>query len=224
MRTSILHRFKNREDAGRKLARSLEKYATDENAVILAFPNGGVPVAVEIAKHLNKPMDVFLVSKICLPDSREIPLGAITNGGVKVLNSEMIDRMRLNPSHISAAVLHGAQELDRKEKLYRGDHPPLDVAEKTVILVNDGLTNCAVFRDAIHLLRQQHAGRIIVALPAASRHDTYSLALEADEVVTLAESDSNCSPEHWFKHFSRATDEKICLLLTEIWSGSPVLE
>ncbi|MEO8614905.1 MAG: phosphoribosyltransferase family protein [Luteolibacter sp.] len=217
MQTVISHRFKNRQDAGRRLAQRLTKFAQLPNVIILAFPNGGIPVAMEISKALDKPFDVLLVREVTLLADGKTVLGTITSGGVRALICDLIDRMHLSQSDVSEAVLRESVELARREKIYRGDHPSLDVADQTVILVDDGVTPCSAFRDAIRLLRRQHVERIVVAVPAASRNETCDLRAEADEVVALAESDACSSPEKWFKNFTRATDAKVCRLLAKEW-------
>ena len=221
MQPIIPHRFKNREDAGRRLAQRLAPFAKLSNVIVLAFPNGGIPVGMEIAKALNKPFDVLLMRKIPVPGSKDKILGTITSGGVRALNCEIIDRLHISQEDVNSAVLHEALELARRERLYRGDHSSLDVADQTVILVDDGVTPCSNFRDAIRLLRRQHADRVVVALPAASRHDSCDLRAEADEVVALTESTTCGSPEKWFKNFTRATDAKVCRLLAKEWATVP---
>jgi len=222
MKTHSPRRFKNRQDAGRQLARSMADFASIPGVIVLAFPNGGIPVAVEIARALGKPLDILLMREITHPDDHEIVLGTITSGGVRALNCALIDQLHLSDSQVAEAILYECQELARCEQLYRHDHPSLSVADKTVILVDDGVTPCGTFRNAIHLLRRQHADRIVVALPAASGHDTCDLRLEADEVVALAESETCGSPEKFFRKFGPTTDEKACRLLAREWSAVAV--
>jgi len=218
MKTQQPRRFKNRQDAGRRLARSLATFALVDDVVIVAFPNGGIPVAVEIARALGKPLDILIMREITHPADSRIVLGTITSGGVRALNCALIDQLHLSDSEVSAAILRECAELARCEKLYRNGHPSLSVADKTVILVDDGVTPCHMFRDAIRLLRRQHAERIVVALPATSCHDSCDLRLEADKVVALAESDTCGAPQKCFRKFPPATEEKACRILAREWS------
>ena len=201
--------FENREEAGSKLAKRLSKFAQTPNVIVLALPNGGVPVGAKIASLLNLPFDILLLENITAPGYDDEPLGAVTAGGVRVLNSAMIDRLDLSQSEINAAILRGCQKLARREKTCRGHAHPLEIADNTVFLVDDGTTPCAVIRDAIHLLRRQHADRIIVALPVACRHNACDLRFEADEVVTLVEPPTPRPVDHWFKKQHQTTDAEV---------------
>ncbi len=218
MKTQSPRRFKNRQDAGRLLARSMEDFASIRDVVVLAFPNGGIPVAVEIARALGKPFDVLLMREVAHPADSSIILGSITSGGIRALNCALIDQLQLSDAQVSNAILMECAELARCEQLYRHDHPSLSVADKTVILVDDGVTPCHMLRDAIHLLRRQHAEHIVVALPATSCHDCCDLRLEADQVVALAESETCGEPQKWFKKFPPASDEKACRILAREWA------
>ncbi len=217
MKTQEALRFKNRQDAGRRLARSMAEFASIRDVVILAFPNGGIPVAVEIARALGKPFDILLMREITHPADSRIVLGAITSGGVRALNCALIDQLHLSDAEVSAAILSECAELARCEQLYRHDHPSLSVADKTVILVDDGVTPCHLLSEAIHLLRRQHAERIVVALPATSCHDSCELRLEADQVFALAEAETCGEPQKWFRKFPPASDEKACRILAREW-------
>jgi putative phosphoribosyl transferase len=218
MKTSVhsmkVHRFRSREDAGCKLAKRLTKFVGISNVIVLAMPKGSVPVAAEVARVLTKQFDVLLVGKITVPGGDHPPLGAITGGGVRILNYELIDRLHLSDSEVSTAVMKESLDLARRERFYRGHHASLDVADHTVILVDDGTTPCTTVCDAIRLLRRQNADRIVVALPAACRHAAWNLRLEADEVVTLAEPATSIPSGKWFKHFPRTTAAGVRRLLS----------
>lgn len=206
--------FSSREDAGRNLAKRLTKYSGLRKVVVLAIPKGSVPVAAEVAGNLKKPFDVLLVGKLSVPGHEQHALGAITGGGVRMLNYEMIDRLRLSDSEVNGAILKESLELARRERFYRGYHPSLEVADHTVILVDDGTTPCATVRDAIRLLRRQNVERIVVALPAVGRHAAWDLRLEADEVVTLAEPAVSIPSAKRFKHFPRTSASAVRRLVT----------
>lgn len=215
MHTIKRYRFRDREDAGRNLANRLSKYAGVRDVVILALPMGGVPVAAEIGRILGKPFDILLVGKINAPGHDGTSLGAITGGGVRMLNSEMIDRLHLSESDINMVVLKESLEIARKERLYRGHRPSLEVADKIVILVDDGTSPCSSVRDAIRLLRRQHAEQVVVAMPTSRRNTACDLRMEADDVVILAEPKA-AAPDKWFEKFPQLSDDDVCQLLTEI--------
>ncbi len=212
--TQIQH-FENREEAGSELAKRLAKFAQTPDVIVLAVPNGGVPVGTKIASLLNIPFDVMLMATITAPGNSGETLGAVTGGGVRALNNAMIDRLNLSQPEINAAVLRGCQKLARLEKTYRGNSLPLEIADHTVILVDDGTTPCAAIRDAIHLLRRQHAEHVIVALPVACRHAACDLRFEADEVVTLLEPPSPRTAEKWLKQQHRTTVAEVRRLVAE---------
>jgi predicted phosphoribosyltransferase len=211
--THSFHRLGTRQDAGRALAKRLQRYAGCPDAVVLALPKGGVAVAVEIARRLSLPMDVLLIARITTPGCGDTPLGAITSGGVRMLNCAMIDRLHLSEEAIREAVLKESIELARRERLYRSDRPSIDVADQTVILVDDGSSACSIVRNAIRLLRRQHADHVVVAMPATCHHAACDLRMEADELVTLAEPSGEVPLSKWFEHFTPPTPEEIRRIL-----------
>lgn len=209
--------FMNRHQAGQALAgilpKKLSKFRDAANVVVMAMPKGGVAVGAEIAAVLRVPLDVLLVAKITMPGCGSTPLGAITSGGVRMLNTALIDNLHLSRDEVNAAVLRECQHIAHQEKIYRGDHPSLDVADRTVILVDDGTTPCSTLRCAIRLLRREHADHIVVALPALCRHSACDLRYEADEVVTLAEPSYPAPPSRWFHDFPPTTEHEVRELL-----------
>ena len=152
-------RFRNRTDAGRQLAEKLAAYADRPDVLVLALPRGGVPVGFEVARALGAPLDVFLVRKLGVPGYEELAMGAVATGGVRVLNDEIVRGLGISEHEIDAVVARELQELARRERLYRGDRPPPDVAGRTVILVDDGLATGATMRAAVAALRQQQPAR-----------------------------------------------------------------
>lgn len=187
--------------------------------VVLTLPNGSVPLGADIAARLNQPFDVLFVGKITAPGCGGIALGSITGGGVRVINAALADRLRLGRAEINAAVLHGALKLARREKSCRGHHPPLQIAEHTVILIDDGRSPSVVLRDAIRLLRRQHAERVVVAFPSACRHAIRDLGMEADEVIALEESSPETSGT-WSETLPRLTEAEIRHFLSENLSSA----
>lgn len=213
MQLELIKPFTSREEAGRKLAKRLAKYSIAKNAIVLALPNGGVPVGAEIAEFLGKPFDILLVEKIIAPGSDGAAMGAVTGGGVRMLNSAMIDRLRLSKPEVNSAVLDGSMRLARREKLCRGQKTAIEIADRTVILIDDGTAPCEVMRAAVRLLRRQHAERVIVALPVTCQDIASDLRMEADHVVTLAEPEDPGSAGNWFDRFPMTTDADVYRLL-----------
>src|SRR3954469_8983782 len=161
-------RFRDRRQAGQVLAQKLGHYARRTDLLILGLPRGGIPVAFEVARALRAPLDVFLVRKLGVPGYEELAMGAVASGGVRVLNDEIVRGLGISEDEIDAAVARELQELARRERLYRGDRPPPDVAGRTVILVDDGLATGATMRAALAALRQQQPARRVVAVPTAA--------------------------------------------------------
>jgi putative phosphoribosyl transferase len=151
--------FRDRAEAGRRLAGTLRHLAGRTDVLVLGLPRGGVPVAYEVAQALGVPLDVFIVRKLGVPGQRELAFGAIASGGVRILNDEMVIGLRLDPSIVNAVAAAEHEELTRRERAYRGDSPPLDVAGKTVVLVDDGLATGASMRAAVVGLRPDRSRR-----------------------------------------------------------------
>jgi predicted phosphoribosyltransferase len=213
-------RFRNRTDAGRQLAEKLAAYANRPDVLVLALPRGGVPVAVELARAFGAPLNVFLVRKLGVPGYEELAMGAVATGGVRVLNDEIVRGLGISEHEIDAVVARELRELSRRDRLYRGDRPPSDVAGRTVILVDDGLATGATMRAAVQALRQQQPGRIVAAVPTASPDTCQVLKAEADDVICEAD-DVICAitPEpffavgHWYDDFTQTTDDEVRELL-----------
>ena len=206
-------RFRNRTDAGRRLAEKLAAYANRPDVLVLALPRGGVPVGCEVARALGAPLDVFLVRKLGVPGYEELAMGAVATGGVRVLNDEIVRRLGISEHEIDAAVARELQELARRERLFRGDRPPPDVAGRTVILVDDGLATGATMRAAIRALRQQQPAHIVVAVPTASPDTCEALKAEADDVICAMTPEPFFAVGHWYEDFTQTTDDEVRELL-----------
>ena len=206
-------RFRNRTDAGRRLAEKLAAYANRPDVLVLALPRGGVPVGCEVARALGAPLDVFLVRKLGVPGYEELAMGAVATGGVRVLNDEIVRGLGISDHEIDAAEARELQELARRERLYRGDRPPPDVAGRTVILVDDGLATGATMRAAIHALRQQQPARIVVAVPTASPDTSEALKADADDVICAMTPEPFFAVGHWYEDFTQTTDDEVRELL-----------
>lgn len=206
--------FQNRSDAGRQLATQLTQYASQPAVTVLALPRGGVPVAFEIAQALHAPLDVWTVRKLGAPHQPELAIGAIAAGGVQFISPEVTRHLGISLQHIEAIAARERLELERREKTYRGDRPPIEVASQTVILVDDGLATGATMRAAIAALRHRHPARILVAVPVAAHSVCDQLSHQADQVVCLWTPVDLDSVGQWYDDFSQTSDEEVCDLLT----------
>jgi putative phosphoribosyl transferase len=215
MHAAFHKRFRSRREAGRLLAKLLGKYAGDPETVVLALPKGGLEVGAEIAHLLALPFDVMLVDRITAPGCGDTPLGAITSGGVRMLNCAMIDRLHLSDEDVRNAILTKAVRLARRERLYRSNRPSIDVADRTVILADDGSSSCGTLRNSIRLLHRQHADHVIVAVPVTCHHAACDLRMEADEVISLLEPSAQVPAANWFESPAPIRSAEVCDILHE---------
>ena len=205
--------FKNRADAGKKLAAKLTRYADREDVLVLALPRGGVPVAYEVAKELKAPLDVFLVRKLGVPGHEELAMGAIASGGVRVVNEELVNYLGIPHEVIDGIAAVEQRELERRAVAYRDDRPPPDVKDRIVILIDDGLATGSTMRAAAASLRLQKPRRIVVAVPVSSPETCDEFRREVDEIVCAV------TPQHfqgvglWYDDFSQTSDEEVRELL-----------
>src|SRR3981189_1326817 len=205
--------FRDRHDAGRKLAAKLSAYAHRPDVLVLALPRGGVPVAYEVARALGAPLDVFVVRKLGVPGYEELAFGAIATGGVRVLNKHVVDSLSM-PDHLIDAIADGEEkELARRERLYRGGRPPPDVRGRSVILVDDGLATGATMRAAIEALRQLKPARIVVAVPTASPETCQEMKAMVDDVICAITPEPFHAVGLWYQDFTQTTDEEVRNLL-----------
>jgi predicted phosphoribosyltransferase len=183
--------------------------------VVLALPRGGVPVASEVARALRAPLDVFLVRKLGVPFHRELAMGAIATGGVRVLNTAVVDALGIPTEAIEAIAREEEAELARREHAYRGDRGAPDVRGKIVILVDDGLATGATMRAAVMALRRLGPARVVVAVPTASPEACADMADVADEVVCAETPDPFLAVGAWYEDFSETSDDDVRRLLGE---------
>jgi putative phosphoribosyl transferase len=207
--------FRDRRDAGRILAQKLLAYTNHPDVIVLALPRGGVPVAYEVARELNAPLDIFIVRKLGLPGHEELAIGAIASGGIRVLNHDIIRALNIPKEMINIVAERELKELQRREHNYRGDHPLPEVRDRTVILIDDGLATGASMRAAVAGLRAQHPARIIVAVPTASRETCEAFEFEVDEIVCAITPEPFYGVGRWYEDFSQTTDEEVRSFLQE---------
>jgi putative phosphoribosyl transferase len=214
--------FRDRSDAGVQLSARLLRYAGDPNVVVLGLPRGGVPVAYQVARRLQAPLDVFVVRKLGAPGHRELAMGAIAAGGVRVLNPDVVTALRISEQMIAVVAAEEQKELERQQCAYRGDVPFPDLAGRTVIVVDDGLATGSTMRAAVKALRQMQPARVIVAAPVAAAETCGILAVEADEVVCVSTPESFHAVSMWYEEFSQTTDQEVRTLLEESAHVAPM--
>jgi predicted phosphoribosyltransferase len=205
------------------LATKLTAYAHHPQVQVLALPRGGVPVAFEVAQALHVPLDVFLGRKLGVPGYEELALGAVATGGVRVLNDEVIRALAISPEVIEAVTAAEQQELARRERVYRGERPPLEVRGRILILVDDGLATGATMRAAVAALRQQQPARLIIAVPMAAAEACEAFRAEVDEIICAVTPQSFYAVGQGYDDFSQTTDAQVRDLLQRaacVWSAS----
>jgi putative phosphoribosyl transferase len=201
--------FLDRAEAGRLLATRLTKYANRSDVQVLALPRGGVPVAFEVAKALNAPLDVFTVRKLGVPGHEELAMGAIASGGVRILNSDIVDGMGIPRAVIESVTRRELQELARREREFRDDRPQPDLQSLIVILVDDGLATGATMRAAVTAVRKQQPAKIVVAVPAAARPVCDEFQTEVDEFICAETPQPFYAVGAAYEHFPQITDEQV---------------
>jgi predicted phosphoribosyltransferase len=213
-------RFRDRRDAGRRLAATLTKYAHRPDVIVLALPRGGVPVGYEVATALGAPLEVFVVRKLGLPGHEEFAMGAIASGGVTVLDQDLLRITRVREADLRRVLAAEEKELARRERQYRGERPFPDLRGKTVILVDDGLATGSTMRAAVEALRQEAPARIVVAVPVSSPETCDAFRDVADEVVCAETPEPFRAVGLWYDDFSQTTDDEVHELLDRARPGS----
>lgn len=205
--------FRNRIEAGQLLAGKLTQYAGRADVLVLALPRGGVPVGLEVAGALHAPLDVFCVRKLGVPGQEELALGAIASGGVRVLNSEIVEGLQIPGDLIDAIAAREWRELERRERAYRGDRPAPEVQGRTIILVDDGIATGSTMRAAIKALRQLEAARIVVATPTAALSTAREMRPNVEEFVAVMTPADFAAVGQWYQDFGQTTDTEVRELL-----------
>lgn len=205
--------YDDRAQAGRELARSLAGYARRADVMVLGLPRGGVPVAAQVARVLPAPLDVFVVRKLGVPGHRELAMGAIASGGIRVMNDPVLRAAGVPEQAVEEIAAEEGAELRRREDAYRGERPPLSIADLVVILVDDGLATGASMRAAVEAARLHGPARIVVAVPVAPTQAVRDLAVVADEVVCPATPPDFTAVGNHYRDFTATTDEEVRALL-----------
>jgi predicted phosphoribosyltransferase len=205
--------FEDRRAGGRALAEELLGFGGRDDVVVLGLPRGGVPVAAEVARVLHVPLNVFMVRKLGVPGREELALGAIASGGVRVLNEDVVAAAGISSTALEAVVRRELEELERRERTYLGDAPPLDPRGRVAIVVDDGLATGATMRAAALALAQRGAGAIVVAVPVAPVQACRMLRRYAGEVVCTLMPEPFIAVGQWYQDFSPVSDQEVRRLL-----------
>lgn len=205
--------FRDRHDAGRRLADTLADYAHRPDVVVLGLPRGGVPVAFEVARALHAPLDVFVVRKLGVPGHEELAMGAVAGGRTQVVDTQLVKTLGLDEETVAASGGAEQRELERQERLYREDRPPLEVSGKTALLVDDGLATGWTMRAAVQALRTMGPSEVVVAVPVAPPETCRQLAAVADRVVCAHTPERFHAVGVWYERFGQTTDDEVIELL-----------
>ena len=209
-----MRRFRDRYQAGELLGDVLdEQLGTIHDGIVLGLPRGGVPVAARVAERLSLPLDVFIVRKLGLPGHAEYAMGAIASGGVTVLNEDAVRRMGIDAETIAAAAERELRELERREKLYRGARPALNLTGRSVILVDDGIATGASLRAAIEAIDATGPASIVAAVPVAPRSAEREFRSLVDAFVALSTPRPFQAVGLWYDDFTQTTDDQVKALL-----------
>lgn len=212
----MFKRFQNRREGGRILAEKLLAYKNRRDVMVLALPRGGVPVAYEVAKALNVPLELFLVRKLGVPFRNELAFGAIATGGVAIFNRSLMETFRIPDSMIRKVLKEEKAELERREKLYRPDGRPLEMNDKTVILVDDGLATGATMKAAVAAVRKSEPKQIVIAAPVASQNTCRQMTDEPKELCICAMTpDPFFGVGKWYRDFEQVSDREVCDLFAD---------
>lgn len=217
-----MHRlYKNRFDAARVLSESLSQYAGRADVLVLGLPRGGVPIACIVARALDASVDLMLVRKLGVPGHEELAMGAIATGGIRVMNADVVDELDIPEEIVEQVAETELHELQRRERVYRGERPAPKLDDRCVILVDDGLATGATMRAAITAVRRQGPAQVVVAVPVAPPSTITSLSREADEVVCPETPEPFFGIGLWYEDFEQITDDEVRALLNHAWQNRP---
>jgi putative phosphoribosyl transferase len=214
--------FRDRKDAGQKLAAQLVQFRNNPNVVVLGLPRGGVPVAAEAARALAAPLDVFVVRKLGVPQHEELAFGAIASGSIRVLDAAIVEELAIPDTALDAVIEREIKELDRRELVYRRAMPALDVKDRIVILVDDGIATGSSMRAGLEALRKLGPAKIVVAVPVASPHAIRELSKLAGKIVCLSAPEDFTAVGQWYADFQSTTDEEVTAALESAASRTTI--
>ncbi len=212
-------KFRDRNEAGRRLAEDLREYAGRDDIVVLALPRGGVPVGYEVARRLGAPLDVFLVRKLGVPGHEELAMGAIASGGIRVINEDVTARLRIPDEDIARVAADEQNEIERQERAYRGNRPEPQLEGKTAILVDDGVATGSSMRAAAAALRARDPDSVVVAVPVAAAETCDSFRDQVDEVVCSITPEPFRAVSLWYEDFTQVGDGEVRDILDRAWRG-----
>jgi predicted phosphoribosyltransferase len=210
----VSYRFQDRAQAGRLLAEKLAGFSNRPEVVVLGLPRGGVPVAFEVARRLQATLDVFMVRKLGVPGHEELAMGAIASGDICFLNDSVIRSLEISPEVVNRAITRERHELKEHERVFRPGHP-VELRDRAIILVDDGLATGASMRAAVMAARERHPARVIVAAPVAARDTCQEFKELADEVVCVQTPSNFEGVGQWYEDFSQTSDQEVRRLLEE---------
>jgi putative phosphoribosyl transferase len=205
--------FRDRADAGKRLAKALQRYLRQQNGLVLALPRGGVPVAFEIAQELSLPLEVFIVRKLGVPGQEELAMGAIASGGVKVLNHQVLDAVQVPRWMIEEVIDREMTELERRQRQYAGSGETVDLSGKTIILVDDGLATGSTMKAAILAVSKQRPAKLVVAVPVSALGTCREIGAMVDDIVCLLTPPNFHSVGGWYENFEQTSDRQVQDLL-----------
>ena len=209
--------IQDRKAAGQALAEALQKFKKYEDAIVLGLPRGGVPVAAEIAAALGAELDLMLVRKLGTPGQKELAMGAIASVGNPVINEDVVRSLGISEAEIRQVEAAERRELERRERLYRGDRPTPKLTNRCVILVDDGLATGATMRAAVNAVRQESPARLVIAVPVAPADTVEILGSQVDDLVCLAIPDHFRAIGIWYVDFSQVSDDEVRQILEKFW-------
>jgi predicted phosphoribosyltransferase len=205
--------FRDRRDAGHRLAQRFDAYLGISDVIVLALPRGGVPIGYEIATRISAPLDVLVVRKLGVPGHAELAMGAITSGGIRIVDQRIVNVLGISREAFAAVELRERAELARRDRMFRGGRAPLEVTGKLAILVDDGLATGASMAAAIEALRTRDPARIVGAVPVAPSETCQALRKRADEMICLVTPDPMYAVGVWYEDFTQTTDDEVRALL-----------
>ncbi|MGZ3608505.1 MAG: phosphoribosyltransferase [Ktedonobacteraceae bacterium] len=219
----MLTQFHDRKEAGKLLAAKLTAYANKQDVIVIALSRGGVPVGFEIAQALHVPLDVIVVQKLGVPGQEELAMGAIATGNVRILNNDVVQFLSIPNELIDKIALNEQHELERRERLYRGDRPAYDISGRTVILVDDGIATGATMHAAVAAIKQRQPSGIIIAVPTAAPSTCDEFAMEVDDLVCVIRPEPFIAVGYWYRQFSQTSDDEVRRLLERANQGTSTI-